>query len=156
MVDKLSGIITFLLTYFAFSITSWIFPMDRKWLESLDKPAWSPPGSVIGLAWVVIFGLISLAVALLQEKIGWRRLGGLWKGVFIANYLFNQLFIIGQSFSRNLLLSFLDTAAIAVTAFVLVFVTWSYSRLASILFIPYALWSGFATFLSYAIYRLNR
>ncbi|MZP29860.1 tryptophan-rich sensory protein [Heliobacterium undosum] len=154
--DRLSPVAVFFLNYVAFTALSWIFPMDRKWLASLEKPSWSPPGMVVGMAWMIIFALISLAVALLWDKVGLRRIGLSWKAVFLANWFFNQLFYIGQSFSRNLFYSFLDTAAIAVTATLLVFVSWPYSRAAALLFAPYALWSSFATALAWAIYRLNR
>ncbi|MBM7866162.1 tryptophan-rich sensory protein [Heliobacterium gestii] len=153
---RLSSVAVFFLAYVAFSALSWLFPMDRKWIESLEKPAWSPPGMVIGIGWVIIFALISLAVAILYDKVGLRRLGLTWKAVFLANWVFNQLFYIGQSFSRNLFYSFLDTAAIAVTAILLVFASWPYSRPAALLFAPYALWSSFATALAWTIYRLNR
>ncbi|QGG48404.1 TspO/MBR family protein [Heliorestis convoluta] len=149
------SIVTFIATYALYTLPSFLFPMDQRWLQSLNKPAWSPPGAVVGLVWMLIYGGIALSVALLQDKVGWRNLGWLWKGSFLANVFLVFIYFAGQTVSKNLFLSVLNTALIALTAFLLVFVSWPYYRLSALLFLPYALWSSFATYLAWALYRLN-
>ncbi|MCW2277520.1 TspO/MBR family protein [Heliophilum fasciatum] len=147
--------VVFLLTYGLLIIPAWIFPMNRDVIDSLEKPSWSPPGMVIGFIWLVIYGLISLAMVVLSRNMGLRNLPLFWKVLATANYGFSILFFIGQAFSRNLLLSFLDTGLIAITAVLIAVTTWTYSPLAAGLLAPYALWTTFATYLSWVIYRLN-
>ncbi len=38
-----------------------LFPIDREWYDALQKPDWTPSGSVIGIIWAVLFALISLS-----------------------------------------------------------------------------------------------
>ncbi|KAB2953377.1 tryptophan-rich sensory protein [Heliorestis acidaminivorans] len=155
MSSPLAGFWAFLATYVAYFLPSILFPMDSRWLASLQKPTWSPPGAIVGLAWMIVYGMIALSVALLHTKVGWRNLGWLWKGSFIVNLLLVFIYFAGQTVSKNLFLSFLNTALIAGTAFLLVFFAWPYYRVSALLFLPYALWSSFATYLAWAIYRLN-
>lgn len=48
-----------------------------------------------------------------------------------------------------------DAAAICLSVIGIIVVSWSVSRLASMLFVPYAIWSGFATYLTWVVWRLN-
>jgi translocator protein len=48
-----------------------------------------------------------------------------------------------------------DSAALTVVNVGLVGSAWSVRRLAAVLLVPYLLWTAFATFLSWTIYRLN-
>lgn len=124
------------------------------WYAGLTKPAWNPPNWIFGPVWTALY--VAIAVA------GWRvwlstgptrRLAlGLWLAQWLLNALWSWLFFglhrPGASLLEIVLL-FLIIVLFAVMAYPL-------SRAASLLFVPYALWVGFATSLNAAIWHLNR
>lgn len=152
---KPSSILVFFATYALFSVAGFLFPIDQRWYEALSKPGWTPPGSTIGLVWAVLFGLISLSVAALYQTGALRGENWALVTILVVNYLLNQGFSYIQFVRKDLLLATIDAALVALTALALVVLSWRHSRLASIAFVPYVLWSTFATFLSWTVYRLN-
>jgi tryptophan-rich sensory protein len=89
-------------------------------------------------------------------KVGIARVGWLVGGVLVANWLFNQAYSYIQFTRKQWLPAAFDSALIALTAFAYVVIVWETSPLSAWLFVPYALWACFATYLSYAIWALNR
>jgi benzodiazapine receptor len=126
--------------------------MPGPWYAGLAKPAWTPPAWVFGPAWTVLYAMIAVA--------GWRvwrvtprpRLAlGLWAAQLVLNALWTPLFFglhrPGPAFAAIVLL----WAAIAAFALAAV----RRDRAAAALFVPYALWVGFAAALNFAIWRMN-
>jgi tryptophan-rich sensory protein len=52
-------------------------------------------------------------------------------------------------------LAVIDAALVGLSVLLLIALVWRYSKLSAFLLFPYFLWVCFATYLSYAIYRLN-
>ncbi len=150
------SLVVFVATYAFFSIAGFLFPVDRPWYDALAKPPWTPSGSVIGLVWAVLFGLISLAVATLYQVGALKPENWLLAGMIVLNWVFNQGFSYLQFTRKDLLLATVDAGLVALTAAGLILLAWRWSRLASIALLPYFLWSVFATFLSSNVYLLNR
>ncbi|MFT9849728.1 TspO/MBR family protein [Aneurinibacillus sp. REN35] len=153
---KKSTILVFVLTYALFSISGFLFQLDPTWYEALAKPSFTPSGSFIGMVWIVLYALISLAVAILHQKIGLQRISGGWLALFILNYVLNQAFSYFQFEQKDLYAAFLDCLGVAATTLLLVIFTPKYSKAAAWLFVPYLLWSSFATYLSWLFYTMNR
>jgi tryptophan-rich sensory protein len=57
---------------------------------------------------------------------------------------------------KDWLLSTFDSGLVALTAIAFIVLVWKVSRPSAWLFVPYAAWSSFATYLSYAVWALNR
>lgn len=75
--------------------------------------------------------------------------------LWVINYLTNQAFSLLQFKVKRIDLASIDTAIVAVTTLLLIFVTIPYSGWAAVLLIPYVLWSAFATYLAWRIYSMN-
>lgn len=144
-----------LLTYAAAAVgsalTSSALP---SWYADLNKPAWTPPGNVIGLVWTILYALMAIAAWLV-----WRR-GGLsgqrpamvlWLSQLALNTGWSAVFF-GLRAPGLALIEILVLLS-AVIATTLVF--WRNSRTAGALMLPYAAWVAFATFLNWTIWRLN-
>jgi translocator protein len=122
------------------------------WYENLAKPSWTPPNAIFGPVWTILY--VGIAVA---GWLVWRRTERLvlplvlWIAQLFLNACWSLLFF--GLHRPDIALA--DIVALLV--FILGFVTtaWRHSRAASALFIPYALWVGFATALNFAIVRLN-
>ncbi|HEX7708944.1 MAG TPA: TspO/MBR family protein [Thermoanaerobaculia bacterium] len=123
-----------------------------EWHASLDKPSWNPPNWVFGPVWTILYVMIAVA-----GWLAWRNRARstlpvrLWGGQLLLNALWSWLFFglkqPGFAFLEIVILWLL------IAAFVVV--SWRISRAASLLFVPYALWVGFASALNFAIWRLN-
>ncbi len=151
-----SPVLVFVVTYALFLVSGFLFHIDFVYYDALAKPSFTPPGKVIGLVWAFLFACISLSVALLDAKVGIPHVGWAVGSVLVANWLFNQAYSYIQFTRKEWLPAAFDSALIALTAFAYVALAWGVSPLSAWLFVPYALWACFATYLSYAIWALNR
>lgn len=122
-----------------------------EWYASLNKPPFNPPNWLFGPVWFALYVLIAIA--------GWRTflaepngLGmKLWYGQMALNWLWSPVW-----FSLHLLWpAFI--VIIAIFALILAFIAnrWDRDRVSAGLFVPYALWVGFASLLNLSIAVLN-
>jgi len=153
---KRSSIVVFVVTYALFLVSTLFFKLDRVWYDALVKPAWTPPGAVIGIIWFFLFFCISLSLALLDAKYGIRNLGMWLSGAIVANWALNQAYTFFQFTQKDWFTAGIDAALIALTAYAVIALAWKKSKPAALLYLPYALWSTFATYLSFLIWSMNR
>ncbi len=123
------------------------------WYVALQKPSWTPPNWLFGPVWSVLY--IAIAVA------GWSVWRSkavsvtkpilLWLLQVILNGLWSWLFF-GL---RRPELALIDIIALLITICCFIATANGTSRVAAWLFVPYALWVGFATALNFAIWQLN-
>jgi benzodiazapine receptor len=123
------------------------------WYVALHKPLWTPPDWLFGPVWSVLY--IAIAVA------GWSVWRSkavsvtkpilLWLLQVILNGLWSWLFF-GL---RRPELALIDIIALLITICCFIATASGTSRVAAWLFVPYALWVGFATALNFAIWQLN-
>jgi translocator protein len=121
------------------------------WYESISKPSWTPPGSVFGPVWTLLY--IAIAIS---GWLAWREAEGrsspalvLWAVQLLLNAAWSWLFF-------GLHAPLLALAGIVALLMVIVgFIIVTRSRLAAGLFLPYALWVAFAALLNLEIVRLN-
>lgn len=153
---KLSPVLVFVATYALFLVSGFLFQIDLAYYRELVKPSWTPPGSVIGVVWAVLFACIAASLAILDYRIGVGSLGPWLTAALVANWFFNQAYSYLQFSRKDWFLAGIDAGIIAVTAVVVAVLAWRVSKAASLLFVPYAAWSTFATYLSFLIWSLNR
>jgi benzodiazapine receptor len=153
---RIEPVIAFVATYAAFLVSGFLFRLDLAYYDALAKPWYTPPGWVIGLVWALLFGCISLAVALLVSQVGVANVS-VWLWVALAaNWFVNQAYSYIQFVRKDWLLAALDSGLVALTAIAFIALAWNLSRPSAWLFVPYAAWATFATYLSYAVWALNR
>jgi translocator protein len=123
------------------------------WYEDLQKPEWTPPSWLFGPVWTLLY--IGIAIAGWQV---WRARNAasptvivLWAIQLTLNGLWSWLFF-GL---RRPDLAFADIVALLLVIFWFIAAARNTNRMAALLFLPYALWVGFASALNYAIWRLN-
>jgi len=144
-----------LVTIAAATAGSRITEAGMSWYQKINLPSFTPPGAVIGLVWTVIFilSVVGMILALNQAKADrfW-----LIFGIFFLNMALN-FFWSWLFFGQHLLGAAVWEAAILdLSVIALVILIWPVSRVASILFLPYAGWVAFATYLTYSVFNLNR
>ncbi len=125
-----------------------------EWYVTLAKPAWTPPSSVFGPVWSLLYLLMAVAAWLV-----WRRGGVAAHPVALTlfacqlalnagwSFLFFGLRLPGAAFVEIVVLWALILATLV--AF------WRAAPVAGLLLVPYLLWVSFASALNLAIWRLN-
>lgn len=132
------------------------YPNLSGWFDSLEKPAFSPPGAIFGPVWTTLYLLMGTAHFLVEkseaEPAAKRAANSIYGLQLGLNALWSVLFFGRRSPGAALLEIVLLWVAIVLTiaAFARI------SRLAALLLVPYLLWTSFATVLNAAIWRLNR
>ncbi|XP_046667190.1 translocator protein-like [Homalodisca vitripennis] len=128
----------------------------KPWYDSLKRPSWTPPGSVIGSVWTCLYTGMGYASYLV-----WKEGGGfngpaqiplaMYGTQLALNFAWSPLFFgkhaLKESFFEVLLLD----AAAAGTAYLF----YQVSPLAGYLFIPYLMWLGVASTINYRIWKDN-
>lgn len=123
------------------------------WYLALQKPSWTPPNWLFAPVWTLLYGAIAVAGWLVwhSKAISVTKPILLWLLQLIFNGLWSWLFF-GL---RRPDLALIDIIALLVTIGCFIASANPISRVAAWLFVPYALWVGFATALNFAIWQLN-
>lgn len=127
---------------------------ESKWYRDLKKPGWQPSGAIIGGVWSVLYAGIATAGVLLwsrrsrPEFVPVRRL-------FVAQWILNAAWTPLFTRARRLDVALADCAALTGVNIALVARAWRVRPGAALLLTPYAAWTGFATFLTWTLLRLN-
>ncbi len=123
-----------------------------SWYEQLVKPSWTPPNRVFAPVWTALY--VGIAVA---GWLVWRRTGRMvaalqfWLAQLVLNWMWSFLFF--GLHRPDLALADILLLLACIIAFIVT--ARRRSPAASWLFIPYAVWVGFATALNFSIWRLN-
>ena len=126
-----------------------------SWYQTIAKPSYTPAGSVIGAAWTLIFILSALSLVLFIKKGQGKRHFRLIVSLYIFNGIINAAWSY-LFFTKHLIaFAVIDAGLIGITVLLIIILTRQYSLIASILLVPYFVWVSFATFLTYAIYKIN-
>ena len=120
----------------------------------LARPAWAPPSWLFGPVWTVLYILMGTAAWLVWRKVGLRSTNPSLKLFLVQlalNALWTWLFFVWR-------LGALALGEIVVLWFLLLGTVLSFRKVspaAAWLLVPYLLWVGFATALTYALWRGN-
>lgn len=125
------------------------------WYQTLSLPSWTPPGSVIGAVWTVLFILVAISALIFWNRAKRGRIFWVAVGVFLLNAFLNVLWSY-LFFSEHLLfVAFMDIIFLELSIIALIVLIWPLSRSSSALLWPYAAWVAFAGYLNYIIWQLN-
>jgi tryptophan-rich sensory protein len=124
------------------------------WYQTIEKPAWTPPGGVIGTVWSVLYFLMALAAWLVWLRTGLRggaKPLGLWIAQLALNLAWSFLFFGLRNPGLALIELVVLWAFIAATT-----IAFFRARVAAgILLLPYLAWVTFAGFLNATVWRMN-
>jgi translocator protein len=132
-----------------FTITS-----ITTWYSHLNKPAFNPPNWVFGPVWTTIYFLIGIFLYLILEikvKKNRKILLIVFSIQLLLNFLWSIIF-----FGMHLpMVAFIEITLLWSSIFWLLVNSWKFSKLASLIFIPYLCWVSFASILNLAVVILN-
>lgn len=120
----------------------------------LIRPEWSPPASVFGPVWTVLYTLMGISAWLVWRVNGFANAAvalTFFLSQLALNALWSWLFFYWQlgavAFAEIIVLWLF--IALTLAAF------WRIYKFAAVLLIPYLLWVSFAALLNYSLWQLN-
>jgi tryptophan-rich sensory protein len=120
----------------------------------LQKPWFNPPNAVFGPVWTFLYCLMAVAfwrILLLPRQPGKQLAVGLFLGQLLFTVLWSFAFFASQSPLAGLAVVIPQWFLVVATGVVF----WRFDRLAGWLFVPLALWVGFAAVLNFVLWRMN-
>ncbi len=155
MALKTNHVVIPLITIATISLGSLVTSLDMNWYSTIKLPAFTPPGSFIGAVWTVLFILATISALIV-----WNKAIGKQKTSVGFAFIINTVLNVGWStlfFGLHLVgPAIFEAALLGLSVLVLVILTYRISKVASWLLVPYLAWVSFATYLTYAIWLLNR
>jgi len=137
------------------SAASYFAETGRAWYKTINLPDWTPSGSLMVLAWTIIFVLSSISLLIIWNKHSSEKNFG----VVITLFVVNALLIVGWNilfFSyQQLGLAFFQAILLIINLFFMIYITWHFSRIAAYLLIPYSLYLLFSTALTFNVWMMN-
>lgn len=130
-------------------------PKVATWYMTLNKPAFTPPGSVIGLVWTVLYFLmgVSLYLLIVEGERGAKVAPAL--SIFALQLALNVLWSFLFFGLESPFIGFLGIVVLWIAVALTIHQSWQISRRAAYFLIPYILWVSFAGFLNFIIWILN-
>ncbi len=123
-----------------------------EFYAQLSKPSWAPPAWLFGPVWSVLYALMGISAWFAWRSPGPRRVAlGLFAAQLVANALWSWLFFAWHYGALATVEVLLLLALIVAT----VVAFWRTSRTAALLLLPYLLWVGFASLLTWVVWRSN-
>lgn len=134
------------------------YSFDKEWYKNLKKPKFQPPSWIFGPVWTVlyIFMFLALFLIIIENNLQTSNLKIICVTLFllqlILNFSWTPVFFVRKNLKGAFLLCIFLAFAVALTTF-----TFFYAfAISGLLMLPYLIWSIFATYLSGAIWLLNR
>ena len=151
--SQLIGLLGWLLVVFFAAALGAIASVDAaEFYARLNKPSWSPPAGVFGPVWSVLYLLMGISAWMVWRSPGEHRAALTLFGVqLVANALWSWLFFAWHqgALATAEVLILLVLVACTVAAFR------QRSPLAAWLLVPYLLWVGFASALTWSVWQGN-
>lgn len=146
-------LVGFIVASFAAALPAGLWP-PAEWYAALTKPSWNPPAWVFGPAWSALYLMMGIAAWRVWRATHVRREQALrlWGIQLVLNALWSPLFFGWHRLDLALLEILVLLGFIAATARSF----WRIDRGAGLLLLPYLAWVGFAAFLNFTLWDLNR
>jgi tryptophan-rich sensory protein len=147
------GLLGWLLVAFAAGAVGAVASVDAvSFYAQLSKPSWAPPAWVFGPVWFALYALMGVAAWLVWRSTRSKGMAlGLFGAQLVANALWSWLFFAWHQGALATAEVLILLALIVATAVAF----WRIRRLAALLLVPYLLWVGFASALTWTVWRSN-
>ncbi len=125
-----------------------------EWYHSLNQPPFSPPDWLFAPVWSILYILMFVSLIMIlkdgniKEKSAPLTLFGLQ---LVFNLLWTPTFFVNKNISGALIVSIL----LVILVYQTIRNFYPYSKTAAMFLIPYLLWTMFALYLNFGIWRLN-
>jgi tryptophan-rich sensory protein len=166
---KANHIIILLIVITVAALGSLFTSLGMPWYDSnIIKPDITPPAWVFPVMWNTIFILTAISAIIIWNK-GTAEKKFLWfkwpkkptahfwwiVTLLLINAILNVMWSYLFFYKQMILASLWEMIVLEFTTLLIMVLSWKISRIASLLFLPYLIWVGIATYLTYLIFILN-
>ena len=127
---------------------------NMEWFDSLNKPFLSPPDWLFTPVWLVLYIMIFASFILFWGS-GMTKEKRLPLVFFIIQLVLNWLWVPVFFGMENILGGFIIIVIMYIFLWLTIITFFKYSKLASILLLPYLFWISFAAYLNFGYLVLN-
>ncbi len=121
------------------------------WYQSLEKPPFNPPNWLFAPVWFVLYVLIGTAGARTFLRAPTSAAMFVWVAQMLLNWIWSPTWFG----AHQIWPAFAIIATIFVLICAFIALTWGEDRPTALMFVPYAMWVGFASTLNFSIGILN-
>jgi len=125
----------------------------QSWYPLLNKPSLNTPNWAFPVAWNILYVLMGLSIGLII--LSRKPQESFFIKLFTVQLLFNFTWSISFFYFRNPALGLANIIILEILIIYYAVKAYPVNKLSSILFIPYILWVGFATYLNLYIFLNN-
>lgn len=129
---------------------------SNDWFDTLNKPAWNPPGYLFGPVWTALYLLMGIALGIIwtnnSPELNKRTAYSLFAVQLFLNFWWSIFFFNFHSPA----LALVDIVLMLITITLTIFSFSTFSKPAAWLLVPYIAWVSFASILNFTIWNLNR
>lgn len=125
----------------------------EHWYPLLNKPTLTPPNIAFPIAWSILYLFMGISIGLIIASESRRK--RFFMVLFILQLILNFTWSISFFYLQSPLLGLVNIILLEVMLIYYTIATFKEFRISSILFIPYILWVGFATYLNLYILFYN-
>lgn len=137
------------------SAASYFADSGRAWYKTLNLPDWTPSGSLMVLAWTIIFILTLLSILIIWNKYSSVKNFHFIIALFVLNAILNVGWNILFFVHQQLGLAFFQAILLMINLIYLILLIRRFSPSAAYLLLPYSGWVMFATILTFNVWMIN-
>ncbi len=126
-----------------------------SWYAGLTKPALTPSDSTFAVVWLILYGLMAAALAIVWTSKPHPEYSEGWIRFFFVQLLFNASYTMFFFGFHAVFIAFVDLLFLAFTVLCLTTTAAEIDKRAAYLLTPYLLWILFAAYLTLGIWWLN-
>lgn len=126
------------------------------WFQNLQRPSWLTFEFLIPFIWTFIWLCLTISAIIVWEKSSRRgsrpwHLMAIYAAIALLTSLYSPVVVKFRSLPGGIIVGGLATLLV----YILAFIVKPISQKASWLFLPYALWGPFGTYLTWLLLQLN-
>lgn len=127
----------------------------KTWYTTLAKPSFNPPNGIFPPVWTSIFILMGISAYLVWQKR--HTISHLPRtiAIYLIQLILNLMWSFIFFYAHQIGVALVEIVFLLIIVIINATVFYKINKLAGLLFIPYILWLGFATVLTYNIFTLN-
>lgn len=132
-----------------------IRPKDSRWFKRLQRPRWLTFEGLIPLIWTVIFICGGWSAYIAWEAKPHDSYTRALMGLYLLLEIVTIAYTPATFWTRSLKVGTIIGGLGAILSFILALLTWSVSRSATLLLLPYIIWSPIGTYTTWAMDKIN-
>ena len=121
--------------------------------NSLIQPELAPPAILFPIVWTILYFLMGLSYGIITI---YSDLDSDVKTIYYSQLIVNLIWPIIFFVMKNRLLALIWIILLLILIIIMIIKFYKKNKVASLIQIPYLLWTIFATYLNFSIYLLNK